>query len=73
MKSKLQYEVLYDNYIWVVYIGDRNISFMVKFFTKPTQKQLRKLVKAWKYEISLKNFKSLWYKKYDTIKGKFIN
>lgn len=67
----------YDEYLqgWMqsVYVGDKNISAEIKFPAKPTQRQLRRLMKAWKYEVSLKDFKSLWYKKYDTVKGKFVD
>lgn len=58
--------------MWTVYVGNKTISADIKFPVKPTKKQLRQLIKAWKKEVNLKDFKSLWYKKYDVKKGKFL-
>lgn len=61
-----------DGCMWTVYVGDKTISAEIKFPVKPTKKQLRQLMKAWKKEVSLKDFKSLWYKRYDIKKGEFV-
>lgn len=71
--EKPEFKEYPQGWVWVVYVGDKNISAEIKFPAKPTQRQLRKLMKAWKYEVSLKDFRSLWCKKYDTVKGKFVD
>lgn len=62
-----------NGYCFQIDIGNSMIAASIKYPTKPTARQLRKLKKAWYQEMKEYDFKALHYKKYSIKKGKFVN
>lgn len=73
IKVELDYdEFCPEGFVHVAYIGNRLLSADIKFKTKPTQRQIRKLKKAWYSEMRAYDYISLYYKRYDIKSGKFV-
>ncbi|MCP4987699.1 MAG: hypothetical protein GY928_17070 [Colwellia sp.] len=58
---------------WAVAVGNKLLSAHIKFKTKPTDRQLRRLKKAWLYEMREYDYLSLHKKRYSIKLSKFIN
>lgn len=72
IKVTIDYGLYLVGFTYQVKIGNNIIAAEVKYPLKPTKNQLKALKKAWYKEMRIFDYKSLYYKKYDIKKGKFL-
>lgn len=60
-------------YCYQVTVGNSLMATDIKFPTKPTDKQIRKLKKAWYREMRNPDISAIFYRKYDIAKGCYVD
>lgn len=73
IKVSIDYGEYLVGFRYQVTIGNSLLSTDIKYFTKPTKKQIRQLKKAWFNEMRNPDIQAIFYRKYSIKQGKYID